>query len=123
MTFYTDMQEAALSLLTELDQTVQLRRLTISEPANPWEKPTFSATTYNIYAVADGIYGKRADGNEMVVASDVMVIMAASGAPVTPQINDIILLNSKEHRIVWATPIPADASLAAAYEIAARLAA
>lgn len=122
MTFYTDMQDAALSLLTEFDQTVQLRRVGFSEPTNPWEKPTYTPTTYDIYAVADGIYGKRADGNEMVVASDVMVIMAASGAPVTPRIDDLILLNSKEHRIVYAAPIPADASLAAAYEIAARLA-
>ena len=122
MTFYTEMQDVALELLTEFDQTVQIRRLSRSEATNPWEKPTSTVTTHDVYAAADGVYGQRAHGNDMILASDVRVIMAAKNAPIVPQIDDLVLLNSKEHRIVWAAPIPADASLAAAYEIAARLA-
>ena len=125
MSFYADMAQVAVDLLTpdaggglgSADGSVVLVRRTIAAPSDPWATPTEAETSETLKAVVCGVskelVGLPADepSNGVIVASDRMVVASVPTMGFLP--GDLVAVDSKPVTVMRVEQIPASGTPAA----------
>lgn len=90
---------------------------TITPNADPLKQPTVSETSAPVNAVARGVAGQYAANDPNLIASDIIIIVAA--IDFVPEVDGMVSVNGEDRRIVRVDPIPA-AGMPAAYRFFVR---
>lgn len=117
---YGKMQSTANRLFDKFQQgTVQLKRITVTPPTNPWEEGTEAETVWTLKATVKRVHQRYETGVLIIETGDVLMVATkctltklngADVAPVeqdfAPQNGDLLIIDGKERAIDNITPLP-----------------
>lgn len=100
MTFYSDLQTVATSLITQFGDTVTVRQeKSDTDKANPWEGKTDDVQTYTTVAVFDKFNARDIDGT-LIKKDDLIAYIPSEDEDFEIKIKDFIVKGSTKYSIV-----------------------
>lgn len=125
MSFYDEMADMASELLSPENEgglgqgTVQLKRITVTPPANPWEEGTETETVWTLKAAVKRVHQRYENGTLIVETGDILMVatkctlIKLDGEDVTPveqyfapANGDLLIIDGAERAIDNITPMP-----------------
>ena len=115
---YAASRATADRLIRSFGQAATLNHRTTTTPANPWDAPTVTTTSYSVQIVVETYKDGLVNGTS-ILSGDRKILLSALGLAVVPTVEDTLTIGGDAWGVVNVKPL-APGTTVVLYEIQAR---